>query len=195
MRAVQIRERKAIRLRPRSAAPRVGDVSETLRYGVFTAVDGSLLDAVTFDPGPARSMIRRLRAHGVPLVPMTVMTLEEIAPIAAELELSGTMDGQKPDGNRVGRISMAGAVTEFPIPSPTGSPINIAVGPDRNIWYTKGNVVGRVTPEGAITELTLPSNGATGLTAGSDRQPPARLTNRLWIAMSAANALAYLEFN
>ena len=50
------------------------------------------------------------------------------------------MDGRKPDGNRVGRITMKGEVTEFPIPSQTGSPINIAVGPDRNIWFTKGGV-------------------------------------------------------
>ena len=50
------------------------------------------------------------------------------------------MDGRKPDGNRVGRITMDGKVTEFPIPSQTGSPINIAVGPDRNIWFTKGSV-------------------------------------------------------
>ncbi len=53
-----------------------------------------------------------------------------------------------PDGNRVGRITMDGVVTEFPIPSQTGSPINIAVGPDRNIWFTKGGMVGRVTPDG-----------------------------------------------
>ena len=67
------------------------------------------------------------------------------------------MDGRKPDGNRVGRITMDGEITEFPIPSQTGSPINIAVGPDRNIWFTKGGVVGRVTPDGAITEFPLPS--------------------------------------
>ncbi len=64
------------------------------------------------------------------------------------VELAGTMDGRKPDGNRVGRITMSGEVTEFPIPSQTGSPINIAVGPDRNIWFTKGGIVGRVTPDG-----------------------------------------------
>ena len=51
------------------------------------------------------------------------------------------------DGNRVGRITMDGKVTEFPIPSQTGSPINIAVGPDRNIWFTKRpcSVVSRPT--------------------------------------------------
>ena len=89
-----------------------------------------------------------------------------------------------------------GRVTEFPIPSQTGSPINIAVGPDRNVWFTKGGIVGRVTPDGAITEFPLPTpnGGATGLTAGSDRQPPARLSNRLWVAESAGNKIAFLSF-
>ena len=106
------------------------------------------------------------------------------------------MDGRKPDGNRVGRITMNGEITEFPIPSPTGSPINIAVGPDRNIWFTKGGLLGRVTPDGAITEFPLPApnGGATGLTAGSDRQPPARLSNRLWVAESGGNKIAFLSF-
>jgi virginiamycin B lyase len=106
------------------------------------------------------------------------------------------MDGRKPDGNRVGRITMGGVIDEFPIPSQTGSPINIAVGPDRNIWFTKGGIVGRVTMEGAMTEFPLPTpnGGATGLTAGSDRQPPARLSNRLWVAESAANKIAFLGF-
>jgi hypothetical protein len=47
-----------------------------------------------------------------------------------------------------------------------------------------------------VTEFPLPAPnvGATGITAGSDRQPPKRLTNRLWFTESAANKLAYMEF-
>jgi virginiamycin B lyase len=91
---------------------------------------------------------------------------------------------------------MDGKITEFPIPSQGGSPINIAVGPDRNIWFTKGGAVGRVTPDGVITEFPLPgpNAGGTGLTAGSDRQPPRRLSNRLWVAQSAGNRIAFLQF-
>jgi virginiamycin B lyase len=112
------------------------------------------------------------------------------------LELAGRMDGLTPDGNRVARITMGGMVSEFPIPSQTGSPINIAVGPDRNLWFTKGGLLGRVTPAGVITEFPLPTPnaGATGLTAGSDRQPPSRLGTRLWFAESAANAIAFMSF-
>jgi virginiamycin B lyase len=89
-----------------------------------------------------------------------------------------------------------GTVTEFPIPSQMGSPINVAVGPDRNVWFTKGSLVGRVATDGSITEFPLPTAnaGATGITAGSDRQPPTRLSNRLWFTESAGNKLAYLEF-
>jgi len=90
---------------------------------------------------------------------------------------------------------MDGRIAEFQIPSATGSPTNIAVGPDRNMWFTKGAVVGRVTPDGAITEIPMPpGTGGTGLTAGSDRQPPRRLSNRLWVAASGANRLLVLTF-
>jgi virginiamycin B lyase len=106
------------------------------------------------------------------------------------------MDGRQVDGNRVGRITPEGIVTEFEMPERAGSPINIAVGPDRNIWYTRGGALGRVTPQGVITEFDLPSpNGrAVGLTAGSDRRPPERLTDRLWFADGGANKISYMVF-
>ena len=87
-------------------------------------------------------------------------------------------------------------MSEFAIASSTGSPINIAVGPDRNIWFTKQNTLGRVTPDGIITEFTIPTpnGGATGVTAGSDRRPPDRLTDKLWFTESAANKIAFLGF-
>jgi virginiamycin B lyase len=111
------------------------------------------------------------------------------------IQLNGSIDGRNVTGNRVARITMDGEIEEFQIPSPAGTPINIAVGPDRNIWYTKGDSVGQVMADGRITELPISSGGrAVGLSAGSDRQPPQRLTNRLWIALSAGNSLAYLDF-
>jgi virginiamycin B lyase len=111
------------------------------------------------------------------------------------VELSGGADGLVTNGNRVGRITTGGAITEFPMPAPGPSPINIAVGPDRNVWYTRGNRLGRVTATGEITEFPLGAAArAVGLTAGSDRQPPTRLVNRLWFADAGQNAISYLEF-
>jgi len=111
------------------------------------------------------------------------------------IELNGTIDGRIVNGNRVGRITVAGQITEFAIPSAAGSPTNVAVGPDRNVWYTKGAALGRVSPVGDITEFPLSPNArGVGLTAGSDRQPPERITNRLWYADGNGNKIGYLRF-
>jgi virginiamycin B lyase len=111
------------------------------------------------------------------------------------LELSGTMDGMQPDGGRIGRITLDGKITEFDLPVKAPSPINIAVGPDRHIWFTQGSKVARVTQDGKFTEFDLGqgSRGA-GLSAGADRQPPTRLVNRLYVADGGANRIAWLEF-
>ena len=111
------------------------------------------------------------------------------------VELSGGMDGLVTDGNRVGRITTAGVVTEYPMPSASPSAVNLAVGPDRNVWYTQGAKLGRVTPDGRITEFALGDNArGVGLTAGSDRQPPSKLVNRLYVADGGRNRIAWLEF-
>lgn len=77
--------RTAVRIRPRTRA------AAAHRVAVFTSVDGTLLDARTFDPGSSRAAVRRLVAAGIPVIPVSVMTLEEIAPIAAELGLQHAM--------------------------------------------------------------------------------------------------------
>ena len=111
------------------------------------------------------------------------------------VELSGGIDGVRTDGNRVGRISYEGKVSEFPMPASGASAINIAVGPDRNLWYTRGNGLGRVTPAGVVTEFPAGADTrGAGLSAGSDRAPPTRLVNRLWFADGGANHISYLQF-
>lgn len=111
------------------------------------------------------------------------------------VELSGGIDGVRTDGNRVGRITYDGKVVEYPIPAGAASPINIAVGPDRNLWYTRGLTLGRVTPAGVITEFSSGADArSVGLSAGSDREPPTRLVNRLWYADGGANRISYLQF-
>ena len=79
--------RSPVRIRPKrrsSGAP-------AHRVGVFTAVDGTLLDSRTFDAGANRAVIQRLLSSEIPVIPVSVMTLEEIAPIASDLGLQQAM--------------------------------------------------------------------------------------------------------
>jgi mannosyl-3-phosphoglycerate phosphatase family protein len=85
---MESRKRTAVRIRPKNSSAR----SETAhRLAVFTAIDGTLLDSRTFDAGENRAAIRRLLSAGIPVVPMSVMTLDEIAPIATDLGLRTMM--------------------------------------------------------------------------------------------------------
>ncbi|MGZ5431767.1 MAG: hypothetical protein ACXWH7_02470 [Thermoanaerobaculia bacterium] len=54
-------------------------------------MDGTLLDADTFEAGANRATIRRLHAAGVPVIPVSVLTLDEITPIAEDLGLKHAM--------------------------------------------------------------------------------------------------------
>ncbi|HMH53428.1 MAG TPA: hypothetical protein VK548_24555 [Candidatus Acidoferrum sp.] len=75
-------------------------------------------------------------------------------------------------GNRIGRLTPAGVLTEFALPAASSVPVNITSGPDGNLWFTErdGNRIGRITPAGVITEFPLPSanSGPLGITRGPD---------------------------
>src|SRR5271169_830436 len=61
------------------------------------------------------------------------------------------------NGNRIGRITPAGVVTEFSAGlTPESFPSGIAAGPDGNLWFAEyfGNRIGRITPAGVVTEFS-----------------------------------------
>jgi streptogramin lyase len=79
--------------------------------------------------------------------------------------------------NRVARMTPAGEVTEYSLPSPKSSPFDIVAGADGNMWFTElgdtpsdGGRIGRISPTGIITEFTLPviTSQPRGITAGPD---------------------------
>lgn len=85
-----------------------------------------------------------------------------------------------PDGNlwftennagKIGRITLAGVVTEFSIPTASSNPHSIARGSDGNLWFTEGaGKIGRITPTGAVTEFALANTSSTpgSIVAGPD---------------------------
>lgn len=81
----------------------------------------------------------------------------------------------------VGRITPAGAATEYPLPGGATDPFGLAVGPDAGIWFAQavGNTIGRITTAGppSITALG-------GLTAASRPE---------YITQGAQNTLWFTE--
>lgn len=67
-------------------------------------------------------------------------------------------------GNTIGRLTPAGRLAEFTLPTRCGhatgcSPVGITRGPDGNLWFTEeaGGNIGRITPASQMMECALPS--------------------------------------
>jgi virginiamycin B lyase len=97
------------------------------------------------------------------------------------------------ESGKIGRITTAGTVSEFP--APAGGSDGIAAGPDGALWFTEGgaNKIGRMTMSGAVSEFPtlsttsnpvgLPNSSANpfGITAGPD--------GALWFTESLADKI------
>ena len=61
------------------------------------------------------------------------------------------------EGNRVGRITPAGEVTEFSV-TVGSNPWGIAAGPDGNLWFTEygGNRIGRIGAGASAPSVSAP---------------------------------------
>jgi virginiamycin B lyase len=75
----------------------------------------------------------------------------------------------------IGRITTAGVVTSYPLPTSTAGSYAIAAGPDGAMWFTEyyGTSlakIGRITTSGVFTEYALPdpTSEPTSITAGPD---------------------------
>jgi len=85
----------------------------------------------------------------------------------------GSMWFTEVKGNRIGRVTQAGLLTELDIPTAASGPTGIAVGPDGNLWFTEqaANRIGRLSPPvGPFAEFVVPTvaSGPFWITAGPD---------------------------
>jgi virginiamycin B lyase len=50
-------------------------------------------------------------------------------------------------GNKIGRITPKGVITEFGVPTTNSAPFGITIGLDGNLWFTEsqGNQIGLIT--------------------------------------------------
>ena len=77
-----------------------------------------------------------------------------------------------PYTNEIGRITPAGVVTPFAIPTPGAGPSVITPGPDGNLWFTEttSNKIASITPLGVFSEYDVPTldGQPDGIVAGLD---------------------------
>jgi virginiamycin B lyase len=77
-------------------------------------------------------------------------------------------------GDRIGRISSSGRITEFGVPTPGSQPDQLATGPDGAIWFSEqaptANRIGRITAAGRVREFRLRRRASypSGVAAGRD---------------------------
>ncbi|QGM98016.1 virginiamycin B lyase family protein [Methylocystis parvus] len=106
-------------------------------------------------------------------IPMRVAGATDF-PSAIALGWDGAMWFTELVAPRVGRITKAGAVTFFPLPSSLESAQQLVGGPDGAMWYTASaganGRIGRITTAGVVTEFPVPTSGAQpqGIVPGPD---------------------------
>ena len=89
------------------------------------------------------------------------------------------------EAGQIGRITMDGHVTEYPIPTPNSEPRAMVTHPDGHIWFveTKANALGRIDAQGRVTEwpVKTPDASLRGVTVAPDGD--------LWFTENFANKI------
>ncbi len=73
------------------------------------------------------------------------------------------------DNGAIGRITTAGTIQQFPLPTPTATVTDITAGPDGAVWFGENGAIGRITTTGTITMYPLSPNCTSAyVTEGRD---------------------------
>ena len=89
--------------------------------------------------------------------------------------------------NAIGRMTVSGARTDFPVASTNVCPFAIVAGSDGNLWFTElfGDRIGRIAPGGQLDSFPL------ARVSGSTTSPPARTGS--WFAEFGANRIGRMS--
>ncbi len=89
------------------------------------------------------------------------------------------------DANNINRMTPAGVMIRYAIPTLASQPKGITAGPDGNLWFVEyaGNKVAKITPQGVITEypLNTAAAGPQEITVGPD--------GALWFTMNSVSRI------
>ena len=88
-------------------------------------------------------------------------------------------------GQKIGRITPQGHITEFDLLAPNAGPNGMILGPDGNVWFSETEVsaIGRITPKGDITEFS------DGISPGARPLSIMARDGMLWFSEAAGNRI------
>jgi virginiamycin B lyase len=104
-------------------------------------------------------------------------------------------------GNKIGRLTVAGALTEYSVPRENSYPGAIAAGPDGALWFgaQAANAIGRLSPDGRFAAYPVPTAVPTtlqGCTHPTSRPGEGGLVvgpdGALWFGESSGNKVGRL---
>ena len=157
---------------------------------VFSTKSGNPVPGATGTSGVVKATATSTTTPGPPVGTITevVVPTASSSPSAITAGPDGTLWFTEGTGNKIGRITPGGAITEFVIPSSNQNyGQGITAGPDGNLWFTEpagnDNWIGRITPGGSFSEFDVPTaNGSpVGIAAGPD--------GALWFTESNSNKI------
>jgi len=93
------------------------------------------------------------------------------------------------NANQIGRITLDGTITEFPLAGPNNYPTSIVTGPDKNIWFTEVGTgkIAKMTTAGLVTSWLIPTrhSGPSSITVGPD--------GNIWFTETNVNQIAKIN--
>lgn len=98
--------------------------------------------------------------------------------------------------NAIARITAAGQVTEFPIPTPGSGVASIAVATDGSMWFTEttADKIGRIDTTGKIYEFAVPTPNAAPTAIAAVPATSSAGSAKLWFTETASNKIASVAY-
>lgn len=147
----------------------------------FTVADIGQIGRVTLDPERTTGYFSLETEFSSPSAILA-------GPDRQSLYFINTSSDGYPFPSTVGRITLGGAITEFPLPNAESRPSAMTLGPDGNFWLTDAalNAIWRMTPEGDFVLFRIPTaeSNPAGIVAGPD--------GKLYFTESAANQIGVI---
>ena len=147
---------------PAQTVRELGDATPT---ALAEGPDGNLWVALAAEDAEDRG-IGRLTPEGV----LTVFGAGDLPGSPGEIAVGwdGALWFTMPSADRIGRVTTAGAVTDFP----AAAPLAIAAGPDGGMWFTAGrDGIGRIGTDGHVSMFTdglTPADRPGDIALGAD---------------------------